>query len=95
MKLHIVLDPDRPHSQWRAALLLVVRLPAEARANDRDVGGVTLTGPNPGELVIAWDAPGNAPDEYRVTWKKSSAKWPSHKDENTEAASARYRRPRA
>ena len=57
-----------------AVLLLVVRLPAEAQANDRAIGGVTLTSPNPGELVIAWDAPGNAPDDYRVTWKKSTAK---------------------
>ena len=66
-----------------AVLLLVVHLPAEAQANDRDVGGVTLTSPNPGELVIAWDAPGNAPDDYRVTWKKSTAKWPSYKKGNT------------
>ena len=65
------------------ALLLVVRLPAEAQANDRDVGGVTLTSPNPGELVIAWDAPGNAPTDYRVTWKKSTARWTSYKRENT------------
>ena len=68
-----------------AALLLVVRLPAEAQPNDRDVSGVTLTSPNPGELVIAWDAPGNAPDDYRVTWKKSTARWPSYKNDNTVA----------
>ena len=65
------------------ALLLVLRLPAGAQANDGDVSGVTLTSPNPGELVITWDAPGNAPDDYRVTWKKSTAKWPSHRSENT------------
>ena len=68
-----------------AALLIVLHLPAEAQANDRDVSGVTLTSPNPGELVIAWDAPGNAPDDYRVTWKKSTASWPSHRSENTVA----------
>ena len=66
-----------------AVLLLVVHLPAEAQANDRDVGGVTVTSPNPGELVIAWDAPGNAPDDYRVTWKKSDGKWRSYKHDNT------------
>ena len=33
-----------------AVLLLVVRLPAEAQANDRAVGGVTLTSPNPGRV---------------------------------------------
>ena len=66
-----------------AVLLLVVRLPAEAQANDRDVGGVTLTSPNPGELVIAWDAPSRAPNDYRVTWKKSDGKWHSYKHANT------------
>ena len=66
-----------------AAVLLLLRLPAEAQANDRAVSGVTPTSPNPGELAIAWDAPGNAPDDYRVTWKKSTAKWPSHRSENT------------
>ena len=66
-----------------AVLLLVIRLPAEAQANDREVGGVTLTSPNQGELVITWDAPGNAPDDYRVTWKKSDGKWRSYKHANT------------
>ena len=66
-----------------AALLLLLRLPAEAQANDRAVSGVTLTSPNPGELVITWDAPSNAPDDYRLTWKKSEGKWPSYKIANT------------
>ena len=42
-----------------------------------------MTSPNPGELVIAWDAPGNAPDDYRVTWKKSTGRWTSYKNANT------------
>ena len=66
-----------------AALLLVLRLPAGAQASDRAVSGVTLASPNPGELVITWEAPGDAPDDYRVTWKKSTAKWPSFKNGNT------------
>ena len=66
-----------------AALLLVLRLPAEAQANDRDVSGVTLTSPNPGELVITWDAPSRAPNDYRLTWKKSDGKWHSYKNANT------------
>ena len=65
------------------ALLVFLQSPAEAQANDRDVSGVALTSPNPGELVITWDAPGNAPDDYRVTWKKSDGKWASYKNANT------------
>ena len=66
-----------------AAALLVLRLPAEAQTNDRAVGGVTLTSPNPGELAITWNAPSNAPDAYPVTWKKSDGKWHSYKNANT------------
>ena len=79
----IALRAAAPVLLIAAVLLLVLHLPAEAQANDRDVDGVTLTSPNPGELVITWDAPGNAPDDYRVTWKKSTAKWPSYKNANT------------
>ena len=64
-------------------LLLLLGLPAVAQAEERAVSGVTLTSPNPGELVITWEAPSRAPSDYRVTWKKSDGKWPSHRDEPT------------
>ena len=64
-----------------AALLL--HQPAEAQQDDKAPSNLALTSPNPGELVITWDAPTRAPDDYRVTWKKSDAKWPSYKNENT------------
>ncbi len=66
-----------------AALLVFLQSPAEAQTNDRAVGGVTLTSPHPGELAITWDAPSNAPDDYRVTWKKSDGRWHSYKNANT------------
>ncbi len=70
-----------------AALLLAVPLLFHAgspvHAADKDVTGVTVTSPNPGRLSISWDTPSDAPDDYRVTWKKSSGKWTSHKKANT------------
>ncbi len=70
-----------------AALLLTVPLLFHAgspvHAADKDITGVTVTSPNPGELSISWDTPSDAPDEYRVTWKKSSGKWTSYKKANT------------
>ena len=70
-----------------AALLLAVPFLFHAgstvHAADNEITGVTLTSPNPGELVITWDAPSNSPDDYRVTWKKSDGKWTSYKDDNT------------
>ena len=70
-----------------AALLLAVpflfHAGATVHAADNEITGVTLTSLNPGELSITWDAPSRAPGDYRVTWKKSSGKWPSYKNENT------------
>ena len=70
-----------------AALLLAVPFLFDAgstvHAADNEIAGVTLTSPNPGELVITWDAPSRAPDDYRVTWKKSTARWPSYRNDNT------------
>ena len=66
-----------------AALLVFLQSPAAAQGNDRATSNLAVSSPNPGELVIAWDAPGNAPDDYRVTWKKSDGKWHSYKHANT------------
>ena len=66
-----------------AALLVFLQSPSEAQGNDKATSNLAVTSPNPGELAITWDAPGNAPDDYRVTWKKSTAKWPSHRSDNT------------
>ena len=70
-----------------AALLLAIPFLFHAgstvHAADNEISGVTLTSLNPGELAITWDAPSDAPDDYRVTWKKSDGKWTSYKDDNT------------
>ena len=70
-----------------AALLLAVPFlfhsGSTVHAADNEITGVTLTSTNPGELAITWDAPSRAPDDYRVTWKKSDGKWPSYKNDNT------------
>ena len=66
-----------------AAVTLLLHQPTEAQVSDKAVSNVSVTSPNPGELSISWDAPGDAPDDYRVTWKKSAGKWTSYKDENT------------
>ena len=66
-----------------AALLVFLQSPAAAQGNDKATGNLALSSPNPGELAITWDAPSNAPDDYRVTWKKSDGKWHSYKNANT------------
>ena len=66
-----------------AALLLLLHQPAEAQSNTKAVSNVSVSSPNPGEIAISWDAPSDAADDYRVTWKKSTARWTSYKNDNT------------
>ena len=39
-----------------AALLVFLQSPAAAQGNDKATGNLALSSPNPGELVITWDA---------------------------------------
>ena len=66
-----------------AASLLLLHQPTEAQANTKAISNLSLSSTSPGELVITWDDPSDAPDDYRVTWKKSDGKWTSYKNENT------------
>ena len=45
--------------------------------------GVTVVSPEPGQITITWDEANPTPTDYRVTWKKSTARWPSYRNENT------------
>ena len=65
------------------ALLIFLQPSLEAQGNDKATSNLAVSSPNPGELVITWDAPSNAPDDYRVTWKKSDGRWHSYKHANT------------
>ncbi len=67
------------------ASLLLLQQPAEAQSDTKATSNLAVSSPNPGELVITWDAPGRAPDDYRVTGKKSGGKWTSYRGENTVA----------
>ena len=75
---------------FAAALLLLLLLPAVAQAADKEITGLTLASPNPGELVISWDAASPAPEDHRVMWAPSSGKFLSYKKENTDKAGNAY-----
>ena len=64
-------------------MLLFISAPSWAQADDTAVSNLTASSTSPGEIAIAWDAPSRAPGDYRLTWKKSSGKWPSYKKANT------------
>ncbi len=64
------------------ALLLLAGGSAQAQA-DGAVSNLRITSPNPGELVIAWEAPSDPPTDYRVIWAPSDEGYLSYKDANT------------
>ena len=72
-----------------AAVLLILYFPAGAQAADKEITGLTLSSPNPGELVIEWDAASPAPEDHRVMWTKSSGKFRSYKKANTQESEHR------
>ena len=37
----------------------------------RDIGRITLSGIQPGTMQASWDAPGEAPADYRIAWAKA------------------------
>ena len=46
------------------------------------VTGLTLTGDAPGDLTATWNAPVDAPDDYRVVWSKVGESWPSWRSDD-------------
>ena len=67
-----------------AALLLagpvLFNAGSTAHAAEKEISGLTLSSPNPGELVIAWNAASPAPDDYRVMWAKSGERFKKWND---------------
>ena len=82
---------SRPRRRWWALLAVVLLAaavstqPAASQDPDKAVGSVELSSTTPGELVVAWDEPDSAPDDYRVMWAESTGSWPSWKDSDGNA----------
>ena len=66
-----------------ALSLLLLHQPAQAQTDTKATSNLAVSSPNPGEIVITWDAPSDAPGDYWVAWKKSSVNWPPYQDDNT------------
>ena len=54
--------------------------PSVASPDPRDVGGITASSTQPGTIEVTWEAPGEAPSDYRVTWAKSGEDFPDWRD---------------
>ena len=69
---------------------LVLTSTSQVHAADKETSGVVLTSPNPGELVISWDAASPTPVDYRVMWAPSSGRFLSFRVNNTAEAGNAY-----
>ena len=49
-------------------------------SDPRSVGEIILSSTLPGTIQIDWDAPGEEPREYRITWAKSGEEFPNWRD---------------
>ena len=74
-----------------AALLLVAAMvlsvsglagTAQGQAGSGAIPSVALDSNEPGQLVITWGTPEQAPTDYRLSWAYSSLDFPSYRDSN-------------
>ena len=56
--------------------------PAHAQAGNDSIPSLTLDSNQPGQLVINWQAPQQAPTDYRIRWANSSIGFPSYNSPN-------------
>ena len=56
--------------------------PAHAQAGNDSIPSLTLDSNEPGQLVINWQAPEQAPTDYRIRWANSSIGFPSYNSPN-------------
>ncbi len=56
--------------------------PAHAQAGNDSIPSLTLDSNEPGQLVINWQTPQQAPTDYRIRWANSSMGFPSYNSPN-------------
>ena len=75
-----------------AAVLGASFMSATAKAQD-DQGAISnlqVSSPNPGQLALAWNAPSEAPTDYRVRWAPSGEDYLSFSEPNTSERGSAY-----
>ena len=65
--------------------------PAVQAQDDRGaVSNLSVSSPNPGQLVVAWSAPSETPTDYRVRWAPSGQDYLSFSEPNTSERGSAY-----
>ena len=74
-----------------AGTLLMAGQPAAQAQDDRGaISNLSASSANPGQLVVAWDAPSEAPTDYRVRWAPSDQDYLSFSEANTAERGSAY-----
>ena len=63
---------------------------AGAQDNQRAVGNLQTSSPNPGQLLAAWNAPSQTPTDYRVRWAPTGEDYLSFSETNTSERGSAY-----
>ena len=56
--------------------------PVHAQAEPDAIPSITLDSNQPGQLVITWQPPQQAPTDYRIRWTNTNLNWLSWKDDD-------------
>ena len=64
------------------AALLLVSTSAQAQSDRGAVPNLRLSSATPGELTASWDAPDQAPSDYRIIWAEQGLDFLSYKNSN-------------
>ena len=65
----------------------------QAQDDQGAIGNLSVSSPDPGQLVAAWSAPSETPTDYRVRWAPTGQDYLSYSEDNTQNAAARTPRP--
>ena len=91
---------SKPWSMLTAASLILLILatvlsldgqPAvQAHDNQGAIGNLSVSSPDPGQLVAAWSAPSETPTDYRVRWAPTGQDYLSYSEDNTSERGSAY-----
>ena len=77
-------------SVMTAALSLNGQPAVHAQGDQGAISGLVLSSPDPGQMVVAWNAPSQTPTDYRVRWAPSNQDYLSFSETNTTQRGSAY-----
>ena len=62
----------------------------QAQDDQGAIGNLSVSSPDPGQLVAAWSAPSETPTDYRVRWATTGQDYLSYSEDNTSGRGSAY-----